>query len=169
MIKSVDSKNETNYSLAYFGAGWDFKPIRDFGINRKGLLAEDGAYNKFNHFIFIDALPKLSHYEPGMSGYEKSKNKEALIKTLKNEALKYSMTLKKRTGNMLTFLSENKDIKIQYYINTTVEEALNDPIIRNKLNKVKWLHEEGFHPYAYGLKVGDLPNLVRCRAMLKEL
>ena len=94
-------KNTSNNSLAYFGAGWDFRPIRAFGINRKGL--RDGAYNKFNNFIFIDALPNMSHYEPGMPGYEKSKNKEALIETLRLEALKYNMSLKKITGNMLKF------------------------------------------------------------------
>ena len=89
-------KKKTNNSLVYFGAGWDFRPIIDFGINRKGLLAEDEAYNKFNNFIFIDALPNLSHYEPGTSGYEKSKNEEALIKTLKLEASTYNMSLKKK-------------------------------------------------------------------------
>ena len=40
-------------------------------------------------------------------------------------------------------------------MNTTVEEALNDPKIRNKLNKVRWIYKDGFDPYEYGLKVGN--------------
>lgn len=57
--------------MVYFGAGWDFNPINN------------PVYKKFNHFIFIDSLPKLSHNEPGMPGYEKSKDREAFINTLK--------------------------------------------------------------------------------------
>jgi len=50
-----------------------------------------------------------------------------------------------------------------------VTEALDDPIIRKKMNKAKWLHENGFYPYNYGLKVGDLPNLLEYRAKIHEL
>ena len=55
----MESNKKKNYSLVYFGAGWDFKPIND------------QVYKKFNHFIFIDSLPMMPHYEPGMPGYEK--------------------------------------------------------------------------------------------------
>ena len=68
---------------------------------------------------------------------------------------------------MLTF--RNGIVKLEYYINTTVTEALDDPIIRKKMNKAKWLHENGFYPYNYGLKVGDLPNLLEYRAKIHEL
>ena len=60
--------------LVYFGAGWDVKPV-----NKK-------LYKKFNHFIFIDALPDLIHYDPGMPGYEKSKDFDSFLATLKNAA-----------------------------------------------------------------------------------
>ena len=144
-----------NYTLVYFGAGWDFNPIND------------PVYKKFNHFIFIDSLPNLSHYEPGQSGYEKSKDRKSFINTLKNATCENGLVLSSIRKNLLTF--RNSKIKLEYYINTTVTEALDDPIIRKKMNKAKWLHENGFYPYSYGLKVGDLPNLLEYRAKINEL
>ena len=149
------TKKTKSYSLVYFGAGWDFKPTND------------PVYKKFNHFIFIDSLPKMSHYEPGMPGYEKSKDREAFINTLKNTAQENGLVLSSIRKNLLTF--RNGMVKLEYYINTTVTEALDDPIIRKKMNKAKWLHENGFYPYNYGLKVGDLPNLLEYRAKIHEL
>ena len=55
-MKNQHNKNTEGHTLVYFGAGWDFKPTND------------PVYKKFNHFIFIDSLPKMSHYEPGMPG-----------------------------------------------------------------------------------------------------
>ena len=150
-----NSMNTKNHTLLYFGAGWDFKPT------------SNPTYKKFNHFIFIDSLPKLSHYEPGMSGYEKSKDENSFINTLKNNASRYGYILCSIEGNLLTFIDGNK--KIEYYMNTTVSESLDNPIIRKKMNEAKWVHEKGFYPYEYGLKVGDLPNLLEYRAKIKEL
>ena len=151
----MESNKKKNYSLVYFGAGWDFKPIND------------QVYKKFNHFIFIDSLPMMPHYEPGMLGYEKSKDREAFIKTLKNKAMKYGMTLSSIRKNLLTF--QNNHQKLEYYINTTVLDALTNKIIRKKLNRVIWVHENGFRPYDYGLNIGDLPNLLEYRAKIHEL
>ena len=83
MSNEIDKKyKETKgYTLTYFGAGWDFEPV------------SDKIYSKFTHFIFIDSLPKLSHYELGMSGYKKCKDIESFIKTLKNAAKKHKLTL----------------------------------------------------------------------------
>ena len=148
-------KDIKGYTLTYFGAGWDFKPV------------SNKIYSKFTHFIFIDSLPKLSHYEPGMSGYNKCKDRESFIKTLVNAAREYNLKLISNKDNLLTF--ENDKIKVEYYISTTVSEALTNPQIRKKMNKSIWLHEEGFNPYNYGLKIGDLPNLVEFRAKLREL
>ena len=145
----------TNYSLVYFGAAWDFKPVRD------------PLYRRFNDFIFIDALPDMTHYEKGMNGYEKCKDRDSFINTLKKYASKYGLRLVNIKENLLTF--KNEQIKVQYYINTTVTDVLNNSIIRKKLNKVIWNHVKGFYPYEYGLKIGDLPNLVDCRAVLKKL
>ena len=150
-----NSMNTKNYTLVYFGVGWDIKS------------ANKQIFKKFNHFIFVDSLPKLSHYEPGMAGYEKSKDEDSLINTLKNNASRSGYKLRSIEGNLLTFIKGNK--KIEYYMNTTVTEALDDPIIRKKMNEAKWVHEKGFHPYEYGLKVGDLPNLLEYRAKIKEL
>ena len=151
----MESNKKKNYSLVYFGAGWDFKPIND------------QVYKKFNHFIFIDSLPMMPRYEPGMPGYEKSKDREAFIKTLKNKAMKYGMTLSSIRKNLLTF--KNNHQKLEYYINTTVLDALTNKIIRKKLNRVIWVHENGFRPYDYGLNIGDLPNLLEYRAKIHEL
>ena len=84
MSNVIDKKYKEmkGYTLTYFGAGWDFKPVNN------------ELYDKFNHFIFIDSLPKLSHYEPGMSGYNKCKDRESFIKTLKNAAKKHKLTTK---------------------------------------------------------------------------
>ena len=57
-------KKTNDYSLVYFGAGWGFKPV-----NKK-------IYNKFNHHIYIDALPNLIHYKPDTNGYDKCKDRE---------------------------------------------------------------------------------------------
>ena len=149
------TKKTKSYSLVYFGAGWDFKPTND------------PVYKKFNHFIFIDSLPKMSHYEPGMPGYEKSKDREAFIKTLKNTALEHGMILSSIRKNLLTF--KNNHQKLEYYINTTVLDALTNKIIRKKLNRVIWVHENGFRPYDYGLNIGQLPNLLEYRAKIHEL
>ena len=149
------TKKTKSYSLVYFGAGWDFKPTND------------PVYKKFNHFIFIDSLPKMSHYEPGMPGYEKSKDREAFINTLKNTALDHGMILCSIRKNLLTFKNDHQ--KLEYYINTTVLDALTNKIIRNKLNRVIWVHENGFRPYDYGLNIGDLPNLLEYRAKIHEL
>jgi len=109
----------------------------------------------------------MPHYEPGMPGYEKSKDREAFIKTLKNKAMKYGMTLSSIRKNLLTF--KNNHQKLEYYINTTVLDALTNKIIRKKLNRVIWVHENGFRPYDYGLNIGDLPNLLEYRAKIHEL
>ena len=114
-------KKTKSHTLVYFGSGWDFKPV------------SNSIFNKFNHFIFIDSLPKLSHYEPGVTGYEKSKDREAFIKTLKKEAFKHNLKSTSIRKNLLTF--KNDKIKLEYYINTTVEEALTNPTIRKKINK----------------------------------
>ena len=148
-------KNPEGHTLLYFGPGWDFKPVIK------------PIFSKFNHFIYIDSLPKLSYYEPGMAGYDKTKNEEAFINTLKKEAAKYELIFVNKRKNLLTFKSDK--IKLEYYIYTTVEGALENNNIRKKINKAKWLHESGFYPYDLGLKIADLPNLLKYRAKIHEL
>ena len=60
-MKNQHNKNTEGHTLLYFGAGWDFKPVKK------------SIFSKFNHFIYIDSLPKLSHYEPGMPGMKKAR------------------------------------------------------------------------------------------------
>ena len=61
------------------------------------------------------------------------------------------------------------EILLEYYINTKVKKALNNKIIRNKINKAIWIHIKGFYPHLHGLKPGDLPNLLEDRSKLREL
>ena len=153
----VSNLNTTKdgYTLVYFGAGWDFKPVNN------------PLFSKFNHFIFIDSLPKLNHYNEGTPGYEKSKDIKVFLETLSNSALNYNLKLISVRRNLLTF--KNDKIKLEYYFNTTVQEALTNTIIRRKINKAVWVHNKGFNPYEYGLKPGDLPNLLEDRSKLKLL
>jgi hypothetical protein len=154
--KKINNKEkEKDYAIVYFGAGWDFKPINN------------PLYKKINHFIFVDSLPNLSHYEKGQAGYEKSKDKEAFINTLKQYAQNVGFELTDIKNNLLTFTKGG--IILEYYINTTVEEALKNHDIRKKINKALWVHVKGFNPYEYGLKVGDLPNTLENRTKLREL
>lgn len=143
------------YTIVYFGAGWDFRP------------PDMDLYKKFNHFIFIDALPNRADYEPGMPGYNKSKDEESLIKTIKEYAGKRKWKLVSIKNNLL-ILKRGSRI-IEYHYNTTVEDALTDPYIRIQMNKALWVHTQGFDPYQAGLKKGDLPNIVDCRAELRKL
>ena len=69
-----------------------------------------------------------------MSGYKKCKDIESFIKTLKNAAKKHKLTLMNIKNNLLTF--ENDKIKVEYYISTTVSEALTNPKIRKKNEQV---------------------------------
>ena len=119
-LKNSTKKTKEN-TLVYFGAGWDFEPV------------SNSLHSKFNHFIFIDALPKLSHYEPGQPGYEKSKDRRSLIKTLKKSALEHNMILTSIRKNLLTF--KNGNIKLEYNIDATVEEALTNKTIRRNMKK----------------------------------
>lgn len=151
--KKSNKKAKQNYTIVYYGAGWDFRPV-----NMQ-------LFQKINHFIFIDALPKLQHYQPNTVGYNYSKDRKTFINTLINTAKSKGYKLDSIKKDLLTFTK--KDKKIEYYINTTVEDSLKNPAIRKKINKAIWVHQAGFFPYAYGLKAGDLPNLKENMAKLR--
>ena len=42
-------------------------------------------FKSFNHFIFIDALPKKPHYEPHQPGYKDSKDRESFVNAIMRE------------------------------------------------------------------------------------
>jgi hypothetical protein len=133
-------------SMVYFGAGWDMKFLKASYLRN------------FKHYILVDALPKLSHYEKGTAGYEKANSEKSFILSIKqsieNIAVIGDYT---RKGDHLIFML-NDGRQIDYYINTTVEDALHSKSIRKKLEKVKWVHVKGFHPFSYGLKPAHVPN-----------
>ena len=136
----------TPYTLVYFGSGWDFKPVTNH------------IYRKFNNYIFIDSLPDLPHYKPDTYGYERCKSRRSFIKTLTEGAKRVGLRRTSIRGELLTF--KNDEIKLEYYINTTVQKALETRNIRRKLDKAIWIHVSGFNPYEYGLKVGDLKGIL---------
>ena len=62
--------DEKNYSLVYFGAGWDMKPLND------------ESYKKITNFIFIDALQDSNYYDRKCAGYQKSNDKDTFMSTI---------------------------------------------------------------------------------------
>ena len=142
-------------TLVYFGAGWDMLPL-----NMKD-------YAKFTKFLFIDALPKLSHYNPDQAGYEFAKDEESYIRKLKIEASKKGYRFVNKVGDKLTFDKGGKTL--EYHINTTVQEAIDDPYISKQLKHAKFIHIKGFSPMEFGLKISrDMPNMYKNLAELRE-
>ena len=133
-------------SLIYFGAGIDFKPI----------VKKD--YETFSKFIFIDALTKLPHYGVGQSGYTYTHCEEVFVDRIKEKLANYGATFENRIGDMLTF-NLNRERTLEYHINTTVEEALANPDLAEKIRNAKTIHVKGFHPFSHGLNMADVPNL----------
>ena len=145
--------------LVYWGSEFDMKPL------------SNPLFKSFNHFIFIDALPKLQHYKPHQVGYKYSKDREAFVKTIIRRATKkkYKLIRGRDEGNHLVF--KNPDGKtLDYFINTTVEESLNDPVIKDMFKTVRWIHNEGFNPFSFGLTIELvntlMPNTYRNLAAL---
>ena len=118
-------------TLVNFRAGWDFKPLGN----------KDNK--NFTNFIFIDALPNKAHYEPGQAGYPESKDRETFINTLKDNAGTYDLNVVSNVNNHLTF---KKKVRLDYYINTRVEDTLKDKAIQSKINQAKWVPVKGFSP-----------------------
>ena len=148
-------------SLVYWGAGWDMKPL------------SKPIFKSFNHFIFIDALPKLPHHTPNQHGYKDSKDRESFVYAITRgtSRRKYKLISGRDEGNHLVF--QNPEGKtLDYFINTTVEESLNDPMIRKMLKTVRWIHVAGFWPSEHGLtrELANtlMPNRYRNLAALME-
>lgn len=106
----------TELSLMYFGAGWDMKP----------LTKKD--YRPFKRFIFIDALPNLSHYQPNQAGYANARDRQSFVSKITEKALQKKFKLCEDEGYHLRFLGPNGRY-IDYYINTTVQDSLADPAL----------------------------------------
>ena len=158
MSKIIKNNNEI-LSVAYFGSGWDFR------------MVDKDLYSKFSFFIYIDSLPtKLLHYPPDSTGYEKCKDLPTFIHTLITKANKHQLKLVEHHKHLRLLIFKTNDHKqeLHYYYNTTVQEALDNKIIREKLNKVIWIHEKGFIPWYFGLEPGMLPNTIKTKAKLRE-
>ena len=147
-------------SLVYFGAGWDMQPL------------SKPLFKSFNHFIFIDALPKIPHYKPNQpNGYKHSKDRESFVNAITKGTSRRKYKVISDKGNHLVF--ENPEGKtLDYFINTTVEESLNNPVIRKMFETVRWIHVKGFYPFEYGLTTEIMntlmPNMYQNLAALME-
>jgi len=126
--------------LFYFGAGWKFYPLR----------MKD--YSWIDHFVFVDALPNLAYYTSDQAGYEKSKDRDSFIRAIVKEAKKKGFDQNDISDDHLIF-GDKKGRLLDYYINTTVQNALDDPILNDLIKKAKWVHIQGFNPFINGLKV----------------
>jgi len=143
--------------LLYFGAGWDMTPLNFVKLTNGKKITKQTV----NKFVFVDALPKLSHYSPDQIGYTKSNNEKNFIGEIERNItlLGWTIVHKRKDKNIITYtLSRNRrNVKLCYIINTTVEEFINK--YPSVLKKVTHLIKKGFNPFAYGLILENLPNL----------
>ena len=156
-ILSAIKARETpkNLTLLYFGAGWDFSPL------------SNPDYHQYTDFIFIDPLPDTPHYRDGQVGYPLSKDRISFVDTLAREAEKEGLELLSDIEDLLTFTKARGTI-LKYHINMTVEQALSSPSLRPKISAAKWIHEEVFSPFEYGLKATHLPKTYLTLSKLRE-
>lgn len=81
----------TELTLVNFGAGWDMQPL-----NKKD-------YGPFKHFIFIDAMPNLSHYQPNQAGYAYARDRQGFVAKITENALQKKFKLCKDEGESSVF------------------------------------------------------------------
>ena len=158
-INNIEMSNN-KISLCHFGPGWVFDFLDDY------LLS------KFDVYILIDGLPtKIKHYDSDQEGYKKCKDFKTFKHTLISELIEYNFKLVEHNKKLklLRFKPDNHKQELLYYYDTTVQESLDDPVIRAQLNQCIWLHMKGFNPYyEYGLMPNMLPNLLHKKSELKE-
>ena len=134
--KRPQAADQAGETLVYFGAGWDMRALgkKDF--------------NRFKRHLYIDALPQLQHYEDGQAGYAKSKDLPSFIEAISTSLKTYKLAgTPIQNGNQWIFtLLDNPVRVVEYWVNTTVSDALGNPYLRDELRKAKWLHVQGFHP-----------------------
>jgi hypothetical protein len=137
-------------TLIYFGAGWDANIIWK-------------SPDSITRYVFVDALPDTPHYNPGQNGYPYAKDRPSFIRSISLAICRAGQLISYyEDGNKLTFIiNDGRVIKtIYYYINTTVQQFVNNEANQDLLNSVLFYHEKGFNPIEYGLQVTKhLPNV----------
>ena len=133
--------------------GWHI--LEQDGISlswKKYSVNYPGKYKKFDRFILIDALPK---------------DKESFIKAITTSAKRHGLKSTDINRNLLTL--EKGNVKVEYYINTTINEAFDNPTIRKKLNKVKFTYMKSVHPATLGLEPEYSPKLLENMEEVEKL
>jgi hypothetical protein len=126
-------------TLVYFGPGWDMKAL---GLTR---------HKHLTRHLYIDALPGLAHYTIGSPAHDKTKDVTSLINAIMCSLRRYKPTgHPTQEGNRLTFSLKDGRI-VEYWINTTVADALKNSYIAHRLRNAAHLHTKGFEPREYGL------------------
>jgi hypothetical protein len=151
----VENKAMVPETLVYFGAGWDMSALgkKDF--------------KRFGRHLYIDALPKIPHYEENQAGYAKGKDLVSFMHAIATSIKKYKWDgVFNQSGNQWIFKLRDGRY-VEYWINTTVEDALNDSYLRGEIWNAKWLHNKGFFPFEYGLTVDHIPNTFKTLANLR--
>jgi len=133
--------------MVYFGCGWHFKPIND-------------RYPMVQNFIYVDALPKMKHYESWQAGYYYCSTLRKLFYTVVIRVRKLGGRLTSYGSNYWNFSLPNSRT-LRYYFNTTVVEALQMPVLGDDIRKAEHLYIFGFAPQRCGLKPSrDMPNAI---------
>jgi len=102
----------------YIGAGLDILPV---------LLNED-----IKDFIYIDSQPTS---EFGILGFlDKTFFRKNFLESLKNIMQNNNFKLQTNNNNCITYLNNNTNQTINYYINTPFPDKLNDNLI-NKISE----------------------------------
>lgn len=124
----------------YFGA------FRDMGV----LLVND--LNHIKHFIMVDQLPiRVKYFEPEQCGYTTAFNEQVFISELYHQLREHDFEIVemiKRDDFVKFLIKRNCDITIiDYYYNTTLEDALTITDIKDILQYVNTLILCGFCPF----------------------
>lgn len=80
-------------------------------------------YRPFKHFIFIDALPKLTHYQPYQAGYAYAKDRQSFVSKIAEQAQQKKFKFCKDEGNLLRFLGLNGLITISTQRSRTLSKT----------------------------------------------
>ena len=125
-------------TVVYFGAGWD------------NSLLKKSLYRRFKRHLYIDALPNLPHYIPGQPGYADSHNENAFINAIADSLIFYGILERTNIGNKYIFKLKD-DIIIEYWINTTVRDALKNDYLKKEIFNAAHIYNKGFNPFEHGL------------------
>jgi hypothetical protein len=115
------------------------------------------------HFVCIDALPKVPHYDPGQRGYNDNKDEPSFLARLDREVHKKGGVKcpSPNDENHVVYIKKSKtgpSRRVDYYYNMKVEDAVGDdrilPIVvqsrhsNRKRVQPSRFWPEGLHSYA---------------------